>query len=631
MIVVTARAGDAKPGQSAGVSETSLDGDNPTSGRGSQLVRDLTYPPLFTPPETSFIRRSEGLLIACRELSTAGNTAALLEAIPRLGAGICEARGGQLLELDAGGIATILATHGAPLMAAAEEPAAVPVGALVTISIPRAAGLRLQLVLEMVPGAHLQPVELGQLEIFAFMSATALARAALNLELQASQSIETALVGAVHDAVIALDVNGVIRSLSGSAAMLIGQRGKVAIGKRLRDLAGLEPLALALSSGDRCPETVQLACGRVKLRLRRCDGGLAVTLVADSDSAARRAGEQYVIGGAHHVIADLLGDSPLIRRARETAKRMADLDVPILITGETGTGKEILAQAIHTASARAGEPFVGVNVSAIPRELLESELFGYEPGAFTGASAQGHPGRFGLARSGTLLLDEIGEMPLEMQAKLLRVLQEKVVQRLGGSRAKPFTARVIASTNRDLEVEVAAGRFRLDLLHRLRVVQVELPPLRERGSDVSLLVNDQLRRHSKNLRRAIQMAPHVMAAFEAYSWPGNVRELINMLEGEVSLMPASTNVIDAIPSVIERSVRRATPLAGSCGPMTLESAEREACTLALQKADWNVAEAAQILGVVKATLYSKIRRYGIEQPKTRRGPGRPRTPLVEHD
>src|SRR5471032_2633877 len=619
MIVVTARAGDAKPGQSAGVSETSLDGDNPASGRGSQLVRDLTYPPLFTPPETSFIRRSEGLLIACRELSTAGNTAALLEAIPRLGAGICEARGGQLLELDAGGIATILATHGAPLMAAAEEPAAVPVGALVTISIPRAAGLRLQLVMEMVPGAHLQPVELGQLEIFAFMSATALARAALNLELQASQSIETALVGAVHDAVIALDVNGVVRSLSGSAAMLIGQR--------LRDLAGLAPLALALSSGDRCPETIQLACGRVKLRLRCCDGGLAVTLVADSDSAARRAGEQDVSGGARHVIDDLLGDSPLIRRARETAKRMADLDVPILITGETGTGKEILAQAIHTASARAGEPFVGVNVSAIPRELLESELFGYEPGAFTGASAQGHPGRFGLARSGTLLLDEIGEMPLEMQAKLLRVLQEKVVQRLGGSRAKPFTARVIASTNRDLEVEVAAGRFRLDLLHRLRVVQVELPPLRERGSDVSLLVNDQLRRHSKNLRRAIQMAPHVMAAFEAYSWPGNVRELINMLEGEVSLMPASTNVIDAIPSVIERSVRRATPLAGSCGPMTLESAEREACTLALQKADWNVAEAAQILGVVKATLYRKIPRYGIEQPKARLG--RPRKPLAK--
>src|SRR5471032_2214511 len=196
MIVVTARAGDAKPGQSAGVSETSLDGDSPTSGLGDQLVRELTCPPIFTPPETSFVRRSEGLLIACREFSTIGHTAALLEAIPRLGAGICEARCGQLLELDAGGIASILATHGAPLMAAAEEPAAVPVGALVTISIPRAAGLRLQLVLEMIPGAHLQPVELGQLEIFAFMSATALARAALNLELQASQSIETALVGA---------------------------------------------------------------------------------------------------------------------------------------------------------------------------------------------------------------------------------------------------------------------------------------------------------------------------------------------------------------------------------------------------------------------------------------------------
>src|SRR5471032_2365769 len=577
---------------------------------------------ILTPPETSFIPGRDELLLACRELSAIGDVAALLESIPRLGAGFCGARGGQLVEADEAGIESILAAYGAPLAAPAEAG-----DALVTIPIPRASGLRLQLVLEMVPGAHLQPVELSQLEIFAFMSASALARTTLNVQLRASQAIEGALVGAVHDAVITLDGDGVLRSLSGSAETLLGLRRKDAIGKRLRDLAGLLPLALALSSGEKKPEVVQLACGQVRLRLSRCDGVLAVRMVADSHAAAFRAGEQDVSGGASHVIDDLLGDSPLIRRARETAKRMADLDIPILITGETGTGKEILAQAIHTASARAGEPFVGVNVSAIPRELLESELFGYEPGAFTGASAQGHPGRFGLARSGTLLLDEIGEMPLEMQAKLLRVLQEKVVQRLGGSRAKPFTARVIASTNRDLEVEVAAGRFRLDLLHRLRVVQVELPPLRERGSDVSLLVNDQLRRHSKNLRRAIQMAPHVMAAFEAYSWPGNVREMINMLEGEVSLMPASTNVIDAIPSVIERSVRRATPLAGSCGPMTLESAEREACTLALQKADWNVAEAAQILGVVKATLYRKIPRYGIEQPKARLG--RPRKPLAK--
>jgi transcriptional regulator with PAS, ATPase and Fis domain len=289
--------------------------------------------------------------------------------------------------------------------------------------------------------------------------------------------------------------------------------------------------------------------------------------------------------------------------------------VAILISGETGTGKEILAQAIHNASARAHEPFVGVNVSAIPRELLESELFGYEAGAFTGASIQGHAGKFELAENGTLLLDEIGEMPLEMQAKLLRVLQEKVVQRLGGSRAKAFNARVIASTNRDLEVEVAAGRFRLDLLHRLRVVQVQLPPLRERGGDIRLLIDQQLLLHGKNLDRAIHLAPHVMAAFEGYSWPGNVRELVNMLEGEVSLMPTGNNVIDVVPDVIERSTRRMSTPSASGESLTLESAERKACARALNKANWNVALAARILGVVKATLYSKMKRYGLEQSK----------------
>jgi transcriptional regulator with PAS, ATPase and Fis domain len=306
---------------------------------------------------------------------------------------------------------------------------------------------------------------------------------------------------------------------------------------------------------------------------------------------------------------------------------VADSHLPILITGETGTGKEILAQAIHNASALAGEPFVGVNVSAIPRELLESELFGYGAGAFTGALAQGQPGKFELAGKGTLLLDEIGDMPLQMQSKLLRVLQERVVQRLGGSDASAFSARVIASTNRDLEQEVREGRFRLDLLHRLRVVHVELPPLRERGNDVRLLVGLHLCLLAQRTdRTAIRVAPEVMAALESYAWPGNVRELVNMLDCEVSLLPADKDVLDVIPDAIERSVRRRGAQAIGEAPITLEDAERDACMRALQNTHGNVARAARILRVAKATLYSKMRRYGLAHLPVQRAVSRERGP-----
>ena len=278
-------------------------------------------------------------------------------------------------------------------------------------------------------------------------------------------------------------------------------------------------------------------------------------------------------------------------------------------------------------SARAHEPFVGVNVSAIPRELLESELFGYEGGAFTGACAQGHPGKFELARNGTLLLDEVGDMPLEMQAKLLRILQERVVHRLGGSRASAFTARVIASTNRDLEHEVDKGRFRLDLLHRLRVVHIDLPPLRERSDDVRLLVAHQLHLLAPRTERAaIQMAPRVMAALETYNWPGNVRELVNMVQCEVSLLPPGKDVIEVVPEAIERSMRRVGAATGGGESMTLEGAEREACIRALQKTGGNVARAAHVLRVAKATLYSKMRRYGITQETVERATSRHRGP-----
>jgi transcriptional regulator with PAS, ATPase and Fis domain len=556
------------------------------------------------------VGRSKGLADACRELNAIDGSSALFDLIPRLALELCGARGGQLLEIDAEGEHCVLARHGVPVAIA---PQAVPSAgeSVVGIAIARPDGPRLMLVLEIEAGAAFAARDLGELEIFAFMAASALARASLNEKLHAAQALETAVVGAVHDAVIVLDAEGVIRSLSASAATLIGQRKKDAMGKRLRELAGMAPLAVALLAGDRSPETVRIAGGEVRLRLRRCPAGLAVTLLPER---GHRTEPREGLNAARYAIDDLLGESAAIQRARETAQRVADLNVPILITGETGTGKEILAQAIHNASPRANEPFIGVNVSAIPRELLESELFGYEAGAFTGASTHGNPGKFGLARSGTLLLDEVGEMPLEMQAKLLRVLQERVVQRLGCSRPQAFTARVIASTNRDLEAEVAAGRFRLDLLHRLRVVHLELPPLRDRPGDIRLLVEEQLRLLGDQQKRCVTMAPQVMQAFEAYAWPGNVRELVNVLEGEVSLMPWGKTVIESVPEAIERSSRR-PGVRAEPDSMTLESAESAACARALEKADWNVAAAAEILGVVKATLYAKMRRYGLGRPK----------------
>jgi transcriptional regulator with PAS, ATPase and Fis domain len=537
------------------------------------------------------------------DLGTHADESSLLEWIPRLAMGICAARGAQVLEIAADGSATIVAAHGLPFHM---DPDTRPHPAQWTVDLQPiiAADTRLTLVVDREPGAAFDSDEIRQLEMFAFVSSNALARANSDAELRAAHAIGMAVVSAVKDAVIVLDAKGIVRALSSSAATLIGHRGSEAIGKRLRDVPGMAPLARALSTADRGPDTLTLAGGEVRLRLRRCPAGVAVTLVAAPAVAA-------ITGGAHFGIEDLIGESPGIRRARSTAFKVADAQLPVLITGETGTGKEILAQAIHNASAKADKPFVGVNVSAIPRELLESELFGYEAGAFTGARAHGHQGKFELAGNGTVLLDEVGDMPLDMQAKLLRVLQERAVQRLGGSRQQPISARVIACTNRDLERDVAEGRFRLDLLHRLRVVHVELPPLRERGNDIRLLVAHQLRQLAQSTGRAsIRVAPHMMEALEKYSWPGNVRELVNVLDCEVRMLPPDEEILAVVPEAIERNLQ-ASASAGGEQAMTLEAAERTACIRALQKTGGNVARAAQLLGVVKATLYAKMRRYGI--------------------
>jgi transcriptional regulator with PAS, ATPase and Fis domain len=337
---------------------------------------------------------------------------------------------------------------------------------------------------------------------------------------------------------------------------------------------------------------------------------------------------------------DVVGSSPSLLRAVGIARQAATIDSTVLITGESGTGKEIIAQAIHTAGARAAEPFIGLNVAALPRELLESELFGYDRGAFTGARSDGNLGKFELAAGGTILLDEIGEMPLDMQAKLLRVLQERVVVRLGGSVERPVNARVMATTHRDLAQLVDEGKFRMDLLYRLRVLSIELPPLRERPEDIGALAQHYLLKFAEQQRkRVVELGPRVHDELARYDWPGNIRELANVMESEVSLLPADTTVLARLATRLVGRFRGSTMSGSTTGEfraastgefraveptmfsplapiITLTELEKKAYLHALDKCNQSVARAAEALGVSKVTFYAKLRSYGMH-PKDR--------------
>ena len=298
---------------------------------------------------------------------------------------------------------------------------------------------------------------------------------------------------------------------------------------------------------------------------------------------------------------DLIGDSPLFQQAIRKAQKAASVQSTLLLRGETGTGKELFAQAIHNASERKNGPFIAINCGAIPRELLESELFGYEKGAFTGASQQGKKGKFELADGGTLFLDEIGDMPLEAQVHLLRVLQEKTVTRIGGVKAVPIDVRIIAATHRNLAEAVEKGTFREDLLFRLRVIQLDIPSLRERQSDISILVNHYINKLKEQFKiEYIEIDQAAMARLQAYHWPGNIRELRNVIEQ--ALFNMEGNVI--LPADIPKELWQEET-------SSLDQ-NKEQILLAIQAANGNVSQAAKRLGISRATMYRKIKQFGIE-------------------
>jgi two-component system, NtrC family, response regulator AtoC len=302
----------------------------------------------------------------------------------------------------------------------------------------------------------------------------------------------------------------------------------------------------------------------------------------------------------------LIGTSPEWRTLLKRASQVAVTEVTTCLQGESGTGKEVLARFIHRTSPRRRGPFVAINCAALPETLLESELFGFERGAFTGAQ-QTKAGQMELARGGVLLLDEVTEMPLMAQAKLLRVLQEREFLRLGGTRPVEMNVRVIAATNRDLSSTVAQGKFRQDLYYRINVFDIRIPPLRERGQDI-LLLADSFLKECAQMKGCppVQLTPGAEAALLAYRWPGNVRELRNVIERASILCEGP--FIDTEHLSLLAVKEDMPPLAST----DLGMLERQAITRALRQAGGNKARAAKQLGISRTQLYSRLRKYGVQ-------------------
>jgi transcriptional regulator of acetoin/glycerol metabolism len=317
---------------------------------------------------------------------------------------------------------------------------------------------------------------------------------------------------------------------------------------------------------------------------------------------------------------EILGESAVMQEVRERARKMALTSAPILIEGETGVGKELFARAIHSIGTTSSGPFVPVNCGGIPRELFGSELFGYSKGAFTGAREQGHAGKIEAADGGLLCLDEVGEMPLELQPFLLRVLEDGVVYRIGSNEGRPVRVRLVSMTNRDLLAEAEAGRFRRDLYYRIAVLRLTIPPLRNRADDVVSLTHHFARMAASRLERPLpEFDEEVLQVFSLYVWPGNVRELRNVVENMILLGNSDRLRLDDVPMEVRQhaSSKVSAPLlqlTGSSASPNLRLSERAAIESALAEARGNITNAAKRLGIARSTLYRKLEEYGIARP-----------------
>jgi PAS domain S-box-containing protein len=487
-------------------------------------------------------------------------------------------------------------------------------------------------------------------EIFAARAAAEQRRLRQEREVRAREEELSALLESAMDAIIVLDANLAITRVNPAAERLFGCTAEDLIGENLREFlhaesaARLDAFAKELDAKPAGQRQLWIPQSFTALRWDRSTFPAEATLsrfenrgqmfqtlilrnVNERIEAARRietltAQTEYLqaeIRALHHC-GEIIGQSAALRQVLRDVEQVAVTDAAVLIQGETGTGKELFARAIHAASKRRDKPLVTVNCAAIPATLIESEFFGHERGAFTGATAK-REGRFALADGGTIFLDEVGELPLELQGKLLRVLQEGTFEPVGSSTTRKVNVRVIAATNRDLAREAKENRFRQDLFYRLNVFPIRLPPLRERKEDIPALAAAFAQRYAQQIGCTLaSLAPDGARRLQAYSWPGNVRELQNVIERAViTAVEGRLNLDRALPDIAPDTRAPATPPADDSVRIhtlqELETLERENLRRALEAAQWRVSGergAAALLGMNPSTLRSRMKALGLQ-------------------
>lgn len=436
------------------------------------------------------------------------------------------------------------------------------------------------------------------------------------------------IVESMHEGLIAIDKDGVITSCNTAAEGLLDLKRTQMEERLLSDVWEISDVEKVLKSGipvkdkevfyrDKGSREKRFLCTVIPIKAPGEELGdappLGAMILFQSISEVRERMYKMTVIEKDTIFDDIIGESEPILQAKKRTLQVSSSDSTILLTGESGTGKELFARAIHSESPRKGNPFVAINCGAIPEMLLESELFGYEKGAFTGADARGKPGKFEMAHKGTIFLDEIGDLPLHLQVKLLHAIQNRRIERVGGTSPIDIDVRIIAATNKNLEQMIAAREFREDLYFRLNVIPVTIPPLREREGDIELLLRYALNKFNRLMHKDIRdFRPEALQALIGYHWPGNVRELENVVEYAVNMETGSEIRLENLPDRITKSRKTEQ------GVMTLKEKTDEyqrmlieECLNETGRSTEEKIIAAKRLGISESTLYRKIRELGI--------------------
>jgi transcriptional regulator with PAS, ATPase and Fis domain len=444
---------------------------------------------------------------------------------------------------------------------------------------------------------------------------------------------QRAIIDHIGDGLMVIGQRHVLRHVNSVAGRILGIDPKASIGKTLNEVIDFEPIIgpifrtgvgyvdreLIIDSPARHLHLLDTA---IPIK-NRCGEVVSVVNTFREMRRVRKMAGRYAGNHARFTFDSVIGSSAALKRALDAAKKAARGASNVLLSGESGVGKEVFAQAIHNASVRSTLPFIAINCAALPHALIESELFGHAPGSFTGAARDGRPGKFESADGGTVFLDEISELPIDVQAKLLRVLQEREVTRIGDTRGIPVDVRIVCASNRDLAAMVREKTFREDLFYRCNVIEITIAPLRERREDIAAMTAFFLERYCTRMHKPTpSLSKHALQQLEVHAWPGNVRELENLVEKMVNLNEGDC-IADVSPFL--RSTTSAQPgsdtrNASRQEPVSLQEAERIAIENALEACRFNVTTCAKLLRVSKPALYAKMKRHGIRIERSLRQP-----------